>query len=164
MADNPSFEEAFRTLWPSCRATAEKILGPAGDPEDLAAEALARALVRWRRIKNLPYRDAWVLRVTVNLALDEVRRRRRSTTLVPASGDDLADASALRLDLVSALGHLPKRQREAVALRYLVGLSEREAAAGMGVTESTVKEHTQRAMATLRAQFGADLEEATLAI
>lgn len=134
-----------------------------GDAENVAADALARALVRWRKVRDLPYRDAWVLRVTINLAIDDVRRRRPHTTTPPV-GEDFADDTVRQIDLVAATAQLPKRQREAVALRHLVGLSEAETAAAMGVAPSTVKEHTQRGMAHLRAHFGAHLQEVPDAI
>jgi DNA-directed RNA polymerase specialized sigma24 family protein len=54
-----------------------RILGSVPEAEDAAAEALARALVDWSRISRLEHRDAWILRVTINLAIDVARRRSR---------------------------------------------------------------------------------------
>jgi RNA polymerase sigma-70 factor (ECF subfamily) len=71
----------------------------------------------------------------------------------------------LRLALVDALGHLPRRQREAVALRYLADLSVDEVARTLGVSTGTVKQSVHRALRTLRDRMGPDLvivtEEAT---
>lgn len=147
-------------MWPKCCAAADRIVGPGGDAENLAAEALARALLRWRKLKDLPHRDAWVMRVTINLALDEVRRRRpRSTDIAPQ--DDVASDATRRVALVAAAATLPKRQREAVALRHLAGLSEAETAAAMGVAVSTVREHTQRGLTALRDRLGPQVEDET---
>lgn len=144
------FEEAFADLYPRARGVALRLLGSVPEAEDAAAEALARALARWKRVGHLPHRDAWVLRVTANVAIDRVRRQRPlpPTTRDPTTPED--EAAVLRLTLVAALRALPTRQREAVVLRYMGGFSEQEAAAALGVSANTVKKHVQRGLATLR--------------
>src|SRR5205823_2435945 len=116
------------------------------------AEAFARTFVAWRRVVNLPYRDAWVMRVTANVALDMARRRSRQARL-PAAAKAVGaadDATAVRLALVAALRGLPRRQREVIVLRYLAGYSEAEVAAALGISVNTVKKHAQRALTLLR--------------
>ena len=49
-----------------------------------------------------------------------------------------------------AIRALPRRQREAVVLRLYLDLTERQAAAAMGVTTGALREHASRAMAALR--------------
>ena len=51
--------------------------------------------------------------------------------------------------VAAALGALPRRQREAVVLRYYADLSETETAAAMGISEGAVKNHAHRGMAAL---------------
>ena len=60
----------------------------------------------------------------------------------------------LRRTLVQALLRLPRRQREAVALRYLVDLPEREVASVLGLSTGTVKTHLHRGLAALRTVLG----------
>src|SRR5690606_31835183 len=69
------FDDLFRGVWWRAVTTARRIVGPGGDPEALAAEALTRAYDRWPTVGRHPAPDAWVLRVTINLALDRVRRQ-----------------------------------------------------------------------------------------
>lgn len=52
--------------------------------------------------------------------------------------------------VAAALDTLPRRQCEAVILRYYADLSETETAAAMGVSEGAVKSHAARGMAALR--------------
>jgi RNA polymerase sigma factor (sigma-70 family) len=59
-----------------------------------------------------------------------------------------------RRDLVVALRALPRRQREAVALRYLADLPEADAAAAMGCSLGTVKSATSRGLERLRVELG----------
>lgn len=157
--EHDDFEAYFAALYPRARSVALRIVASVPDAEDVAAEALARALVRWRRVGELSYRDAWVLRVATNLALDLVRRGRppatRSDTAVRGPEEDVV----LRLALVEALNRLPLRQRQAVVLRHLAGLPEAEVAASLGVSPNTAKKHLQRGLAALRARLGPQTEE-----
>lgn len=160
--DVADFDEVFRALYPQARTVARRILGSLADAEDAASEGLARALVDWRRVGRLEHRDAWILRVTINIALDVARRRNRTLPddVVASNCDD--DESVLRLTLVAALAELPTRQREAIVLRHLAGLSEQEVAAALGVSHNTAKKHLQRGMARLRSS-PTMTEEMTLA-
>jgi RNA polymerase sigma factor (sigma-70 family) len=55
-----------------------------------------------------------------------------------------------RGDLVVALRRLPRRQREAVVLRYLADLSEAQVAIEMGCSVGAVKSHGSRGLTSLR--------------
>jgi RNA polymerase sigma factor (sigma-70 family) len=156
--EEDGFDAAFRELFRPAFRVAYRLLGNVTDAEDAAAEALARACVAWRRVGKLPYRDAWVMRVSANVAVDIVRRRRAPAPASPPVEDD-ADATVRRLAMVEVLRRLPRRQREAVALRYLAGLSEADTAAALQVSVNTVKTHTLRGLAALRASLGAETIE-----
>jgi RNA polymerase sigma-70 factor (sigma-E family) len=150
------FEEAFRELYPRAFGLAYRMLGNRAAAEDVAADAMAKALVRWNRLD----RDrvaGWVLRVAANGAIDVLRRKGR--TLV-AGVIDLEDSTTLRLALAEALRKLPRRQREAVALRYLSDLSEADTAQALGISTGSVKTHVHRGLATLRDELGDDRLEA----
>jgi RNA polymerase sigma factor (sigma-70 family) len=118
---------------------------------------MARAYARWPKVSGLPYRDGWLLKVTTNLAIDRLRRRRPE--VAPASGDDFEDGVELRLALNAALLTLAPRQRQAISLHYLGGLSDREVAQVLGISLGSVKTHIHRGLKSLRAGFGAGLEE-----
>ncbi|MGH9125955.1 MAG: sigma-70 family RNA polymerase sigma factor, partial [Acidimicrobiales bacterium] len=127
-----SFEEAYRELFLRAARVAYRVLGDRAAAEDVAAEALARAYAHWPRISDLSYRDGWVLRVASNLAIDATRRRPLAAAMA-SDPLDSAEAATLRLALVEALRSLPRRQRQAVVLRYLSGLRADEVAAALGV-------------------------------
>ena len=148
------FETAFRTLFPRAQRVAFRILGDETDAEDAAAEAFARAHASWKRVSNLPYRDAWVLRVTANVAIDMVRKRRT----VPATDGviEYEDGTVVHLALIAALGALPRRQRQVIALRFLAGLNEAEIAGTLRVSAGTVKKAAHRALIALRQQLGSE--------
>ena len=129
--------------------------------EDIAAESFARAFSRWSKVGPQPYREAWVLRVASNLAIDEARRRTRRARFFsrrPAEPDP-ADLVSLHATVAQALAQLPRSQRDAVSLRYLADLPESDVGALLGISTGTVKAHLSRARAALRRQLGTELEE-----
>lgn len=146
-----AFVAAFDRLYPLAVRLAARILGDQSAAEDVAAEALARTYARWSKVAALPYREAWVLRVTGNLAIDTIRRRR--TFRAPPLHHQFEDGAALRLALASALAKLPNRQRETVVLRYLAGYSEAEVSSALGISPNSVKTHVQRGLRSLRGRL-----------
>lgn len=145
------FVERFEELHAVGYRAGYAVLGRRAEAEDCAQEAMARALVRWSRIED--HAAAWVARVSTNLALDRVRKLGR---IAPARRDERSDdpVADRRRDLVVALRALPKRQREAVVLRFLVDLSEHETARAMGCATGTVKSASARGLDRLRAVLG----------
>jgi RNA polymerase sigma factor (sigma-70 family) len=144
----------FVQLLPGVRRAAIRILGDAPSADDVAAEAFTRAFVRWDRVRTLPHRDAWVIRVAMNLAVDTARARRRPTpTLGSPEPADPAGIAVDRHSLAPALRRLPRRQRDAILLQSLGGLSEAEIAAVLSIAPGTVKSHLHRARHSLRGQL-----------
>lgn len=164
------FDESYRRLFLGSMRLAARLTGSTAAGEEIAAEALVRAYVHWRRIHDLQYLDAWVQRVTVNLCIDEARRRRSASDVLRRLTGELVsrgrrrpavcDEVELHDDLVVALRQLPRRQREAVALRYLGGLDDDDVAAAMGVSESTFRTHVQRGLHPLRGILTEEIPEA----
>jgi len=153
------FDEWFLSRLPRVIRLAHRITGNQTLAEDVAAEAFARAFARWRRVGTLAYRDAWVLRVASNVAIDAMRQRPVPHEFAELGPIDGADAAALRATLVSALTMLSKGEREAVVLRYLADLSEDDVAAALRVKPGTVKSDLHRGVASLREQLGRELEQ-----
>lgn len=149
------FDAFFRSSYPSAVALARRMLGSWPAAEDTAAEAFARALVHWRRLAAADHRDAWVLRTTANLAIDQLRHDGRSRASRSHTVDDGAEGRVDdRLIALHLLAALPRRQREVVVLRHLAGLPESEVALALGIAPSSVKTHLKRAMTRLHASAG----------
>lgn len=157
------FEEAFDLLFRRAFLVARRVLGDRTTSEDVAAETLARAFAHWSRIGDQPWREGWVVRVATNLAIDVARKGSRVSDRpievdAVTAEDTATDVVALRVTLAVALRRLPKRQREAIALRYLAGLSEAEVAEALHVSVGSVKTHVHRGVQRLRARLGEDAE------
>lgn len=158
------FSAAYRRLFDKSMRLAYRMLRDATLSEDIAAEALARAYSRWSVVRRLDQPDAWVMRVTVNLAIDHTRRNKLATKTMPVlaypeeRAPQFDEHVAVRTALVAALATLPKRQREAIALRYLAELDEDDISRSLHISPSSVRTHVQRGLSTLRERMGASVE------
>ena len=148
------FADFVRAVSPRLLTSAWMLSGDPHVAEELVQESLARVYVHWRRARaDNP--TAYARRVLVNLHTDRWRKRRREvlTDTVPDTNPSSAAqvAPGLDLDLAQALQALPRRERECVVLRHYLDLSEKDAAATLGVSTGTVKSSTSRGLAALRA-------------
>jgi RNA polymerase sigma-70 factor (ECF subfamily) len=144
------------------------------DPDE-AADATQEVFVRVMR-SVLGFRGdsafgTWLHRVTVNVCLTALRRRSRARAtgmvaggtpfalpgdeleLLSPSGSpaELAETADLLARSEAALAALPEDARAVVVLRDLEGLSTREVAELLGVSETVVKVRLHRAHTRLRA-------------
>lgn len=142
------FEGAYDACFVVAYQAAFRVVANRGEAEDIAQETMVRAYLRWSRVEH--YVEPWAVRVATNLALDNVRRRSRRFRVSVRSEPAPAVADE-RLDLARAIARLPKRQREAVALRYVADLSEADTAQAMGCSTGSVKQHASRGLTALRA-------------
>jgi RNA polymerase sigma factor (sigma-70 family) len=147
-----SFDDAFAALFRHAYGVAGRILGSQADAEDVAIETLARAHLHWRHIAARPH--AWVTRVSANLAIDELRRRRRRPSPAVVEPVAAAVASDEHLDLERILVTLPRRQRQVLIMDYFDDLTHDAIAAGLDTTAGTVKQHHARGLAALRRRLG----------
>jgi RNA polymerase sigma-70 factor, ECF subfamily len=150
------FEAAVRPWLEPLHRRLVLVVGNPHDAEDIAQEALVRALTAWDRFDGADVR-AWLYTIALRLAFDHLRSRRRRlarlATRVPvASYQDVADP-----DLQAALLRLDPRSRAALLASVVDGYAYREIAAMLGVAEGTVASMVSRARARLRA----DLEDRT---
>jgi RNA polymerase sigma-70 factor (ECF subfamily) len=118
-----------------------------GLAEDATQEAFARALERWSRLGDRPWVGGWVMRTALNVARRSLRHR-RPAFVRSREDDETSEASAT--ELWHVVGLLPRRQREAVVLHYVIDLPVSEVAAAMGCREGTVKAHLAHARDALR--------------
>lgn len=160
---NAEFERFFRALYPRAYGIALRILASPAEAEDAAAEAFARTLVRWRRVSTLDYRDAWVLRVTANVAVDTARRR-RPTVAREEPVEEPQESTADRVSLLGALSTLPSRQRDVLVLRYFGDFSDDDIARCLSMATGTVKSHVHRGLVRLRDRFDTDGREVPVAL
>ena len=154
-APTATFAELYRETVADVYAYVATLLGDRSAAEDVVAAAYERAYKK--RGSFDPRRGsmrAWLFGIARNAALDELRRRKRTVSLVAEPGelssDDDPDAIARRATVRAALSELEPRDREVIALKYHGGLSHAEVAKLLGVSESNAGTRIHRAMTKLR--------------
>ncbi|MBB3090929.1 SigE family RNA polymerase sigma factor [Nocardioides albus] len=153
-----SFEE-FGAFYAShkdrcLRATVASGVDP-GRAEDAVSEAFARAWAQWRTVRNARSPAAWVVRTAINADISWWRKRRRETGPPEDVRSEHLDLDGRR-DLIAAVRRLPKRQREVVALRYILDLDTATTSAVLEISPGTVSAHLHHALATLRADLATE--------
>jgi RNA polymerase sigma-70 factor (ECF subfamily) len=160
-----AYEELVRAHQGIALRTAYVLAGNAADAEEAAQDAFVKAYrALWRFRPGASFRP-WLLRIVANEARNRRRSAGRRTALVlramsEPSGEAAPSPEAKLLagerrnELVAALNRLPEHDREALACRYFLDLSEAETAAALGVRPGTVKSRLSRALERLRAELG----------
>ena len=138
--------------------TARRLLVAADDAPDAVQEVFLRLYRSLRRYDSEQDWEAWVYRITVNVCRDLDRKRawrrllsldawreKRDDPPAPTASPFAKSLQSERRGLVlEALKRLPPKQRAAVVLRDVEGLSAAEAAAVLGSSEATVRSHASR--------------------
>jgi len=160
--DPDAFEELVVSYQSLAFRTAFVIAGDAADAEEAAQDAFVkahRALGRFR--SGEPFRP-WLLTIVANEARNRRRSRGRRAALAlraadpGAPGEDpeaAALASERRERLLTAVQRLRDDDRDVLACRYFLDLSEEETAATLGITRGTVKSRTHRALGRLQEEL-----------
>jgi len=152
MTDETGFTEFVSQNGDALLRTTRLLLRDNAEAQDLLQTALLRLSKRW----PVDHPHAYIRRVLVNLTRDRSRRRH----LVPEPAEtredrlealpDHADAYASQAALEQLLALLPAKQRAAVVLRVIEGLTEAEAAAALRCSPGTVASNLSRGLARLR--------------
>ena len=150
-----SFEQVLRQREAQVLRTAFRILGNWADAEDVAQEVFLRLHRHGLDFANDGVTGAWLYRATVNLCLDRTRSRRPSQELPELPSLARSAESAILIEekkqrLMSALAMLPTKERAAVVLREIEGLSTAEVAAALSSSEVTVRSQISKALVRLR--------------
>lgn len=153
--DGEGFERFCEEAYPRLVAALAHFCGDTALAEDCAQEALVRARRRWAHVRALDAPAGWCFHVGANVARSWFRRRRAERRAYARIADPSAQQAddpdtADRITVRQALDALSARQREAVVLRYFLGLSAGEVAEATGSTAGAVRVLTHRAIATLR--------------
>jgi RNA polymerase sigma factor (sigma-70 family) len=143
-----SWEDAYRASYPQVY----RGLIALGARPDEAEDALHDAYVRQLEGAEITSATGWLFVV----ALRRWRRRRwRERIFRPLAAATKSESSepTLRIDLFDALRKLPKRQREVLVARYIVGLSQEETASALGIARGTVAATATQAARAVRARL-----------
>jgi RNA polymerase sigma-70 factor (ECF subfamily) len=165
--DRLAFARLVEEHQTAARRVATAIVGWGGDADDVVQEAFMKAFTRLGQFDEGRAFRPWFLTIVTNEARNRHRSsgRRAAVALRVAAhadrqgadppdsaGDPVraAEAAEVRRRLATAVATLSERDREIIALRFFVELSEAESAEVLGCPVGTVKSRLSRALAHLR--------------
>ncbi|MCW2585866.1 MAG: polymerase, sigma-24 subunit, subfamily [Frankiales bacterium] len=165
-----AMDDLIRGTYADVYALCRRLLGDPADAADATQEVYIRVVRSVLGFRGEAAFGTWLHRVAVNVCMSALRRRGdvrargQSAGTVDAVFDDIVSTDASPEDRVAnadlarrtakALAELTDDAREVVVLRDVQGLSTKETAELLGVSEGAVKVRLHRAHAKLRELVG----------
>lgn len=128
--------------------------------EDVVMDAFTALYRRWHAVRDPGDAYRYLRSSVLNGSRSRLRRTRTRRTYDPTlmpiapAADDSDRQRVDRLSVLESLRGLPRRQRQVLALRYYLDLSEAEIAAELGISAGSVKTHASRGLAALAREWG----------
>ncbi|MDP9251946.1 MAG: sigma-70 family RNA polymerase sigma factor [Chloroflexota bacterium] len=143
--DRTEWQVVYEELFPRVFRALVAIGARPDEAEDALHDAFEQALSRREHVIRP---EGWLFVV----ASRRWRRHRiRSAIFHPLSALTRApEPDWARSELLTEMRRLPLRQRQVLAARYLIGLSQDETATALGIARGTVGPHTTQGLANLR--------------
>ena len=148
-----AFEQIIRQYERLVLVTALRLMGNLDDAQDASQEVFLKLYKNLDKVESAGNFSGWLYRVTVNVCHD-LRRKRPAQALaeeaagVAAGGPDPQQSTMeaeRRRVLTMSLRMLSEKERAALVLRDLEGLSTEEAARALGTSEATVRSQVSKA-------------------
>jgi len=165
--DMLAFEEIMKHSEKRVMRMTWQMLGNEADARDAAQEVFLRVYKYLGRFRQDQPFFAWVYQITLNVCRDIAKKRRQYDTQFTSLenggndvSDDQADAEKTLIRqqerelIMKAIATLPERERAAILLRDLEGLSTDEVAHIMGSTPTTVRSQISSARQKIRVYCG----------
>jgi RNA polymerase sigma-70 factor (ECF subfamily) len=157
MRDDGEYEWQFRATFAPVARTVFLIVHDRARAEDIAQEAFLRMLKHWRTVSTYERPDAWVRRVAIRIAVQELQREGRRGGKERLAFVERSDALP-DPDVARAVAQLAPMQRAAVVLFYWEDRPVHEIAHLLQVSDSTVKQHLHRARHRLGELLGEEVD------
>ena len=158
--DEPgAFDALIRATYADVYRLCRRLLRNDADAADATQEVFVKVCRSVLGFRGDSAFGTWLHRVTVNVCISQMRQRRATVELdehessipdVAAGPEEQAERHDLAARTSAALAQLPPDARTVVVLRDVEGLSGKEVAQLLGVTENVVKVRLHRAHAKLR--------------
>lgn len=154
--DDRALDELCRLMRPRLHRAAWAVLRDADEADDVAQEALVRAVTKRFLFLGSGSVGGWMTRIALNLAKNRRRDHGRRGQIVSealpaelvargaladdvARPDDAVIAAADKARMVAAVAELSERQRDVVRLRAIVGLDFKAVGETLGITEENAR-------------------------
>ena len=152
-ADLAAFEQIIQRHERMVLVTALRLLGNLHDAQDASQDVFLKLYRNLDKIGNAANFSGWLYRVTVNVCHDLRKKRPASVPVEDAARMSTGGAdpqqetieAERRRVLQLSLRILSERERAALVLRDLEGLSTEEVARALGSSEATVRSQVSKA-------------------
>jgi RNA polymerase sigma-70 factor (sigma-E family) len=147
--------ELYETQRGSLVRLASLLLHDGAEAEEVVQDAFVKACTRWGRLREPDKALAYLRSMVLNGARSRLRHLRvvERNAPTPTPFGRTVESDVLEREqhhvVIAALRSLPDRQRECLALRYYLDLSEAEIAATLGISAGSVKTHVHRGLSRL---------------
>ena len=165
--DHAAFTEIYRRYWPLLYAHARHLLREDDAPMDIIQELFTNLWKRAADIEPGTSLKAYLYGATRNLTLTQIQKGKRKEHYIQSLARHLetaapaADEQAVYHELVArmekSLADLPPKMRAVFELSRKEGLSHKEIAAEMNLSDHDVKKTIHRALKVLRTQLSSIL-------
>lgn len=164
----PPDEAWVCAVYPKLHHAAWAMTGDATAAEDLAQETLLAAIENWDRFRGTSNRDAWAHGILIRLSRKRFRTLARFRRRLQQrwrkhpqrqSDPDTSDVVATREWNQSVWSHvakLPRRQAEAITLRFAKEMTYDEIAEALDCASGTAKSRVHHGLQRLRTLMGTD--------
>ena len=157
--DTAAFGALVRGNQRSVYSLALRMLADRQKAEDLAQEVFLRLYRNLSSVGSVAHLAFWLRKVTLNGAIDRIRRDSRQEVVSLEEAGDLASESTevdplLERRLRALLQQLAPTPRAVLLLRYQEDLDPTEIARTLSMSINTVKSHLKRSLAMLRECIG----------
>ena len=163
-------EQLYAAHWRPLVRLSALLVRDVGTAEEVVQDAFVALHAKWGSLRDPDRAIAYLRRAVVNGSRSRLRHlkvvrahaERQPAPSVVRGADEAALDSSRREAVMEALAELPRRQREVIALRYYVDLSEAEIAETLGISRGSVKAHASRGSAALRELLAGPLDDGNL--
>lgn len=159
--DEKAFLALFQPLEALIYRTAYLYMNNREDALDVVQETACRSFISIKSLKEPRYFKNWVVRIAVNCALDEIRKRKKVISMeslpLKESLEIVEDPDlSLSLSLLDLLKSLPERNKTVIILRFYHDFTLEMISEAMGLPLGTVKTILYKSLKKLRVKVGED--------
>jgi RNA polymerase sigma factor (sigma-70 family) len=165
---NSEYDDLYRRLF----RFAHRIIMDIEGAKDIASESMVTIWTRGVAFENMTHFDAFAHTVTKNYCIDFLRKRKlkqqaaiyffRNSKASENVIEGRYDKNELVVLVCENIEYLPDRMKEVMKLTYFEGLSRKEIAAKLNISENTVRNTNAQALKTLRKAMATVVGTATI--
>lgn len=175
--DAAAFETLISSYQKKVYNIAYRMLGNIDDASEIAQEVFIKVFKSIRQFKGEAAFSTWVYKITVNMCLDELRKRKKSRAVyideavrledgevekqIPGElpgPEEMAEKNELRKIVENAIRRLDEKHRCVIVLRDIQGMSYEEIAQILNCPSGTIKSRINRARAALKDMLSSQKE------